>query len=133
MYGSRITISSWNGAKRSDEIIEKPDLEAVESAIRKLDGSRTTDVAIDGECNTCLIIGGGSGRYVGFIARSDEELHNLINPTGSPERQIKLRIGGQTGYYTEQQCVDLKTVVQAAQTFAERGDLDPSVTWEIQK
>lgn len=130
MHASRIRIHSWEGAARLDEIIEKPDVAAVESAILRLDGDRTTEVCIEANDESCLILGGGAGRYVGFISRGEEEMHDLVTPAGSADPCIELCTGGQTGYFAERQLVDLSTALRAARTFAETGELDPSVTWE---
>ena len=51
----------------------------------------------------------------------------------SEDRNIELCVGGQTGYYTERQCVVIDTALQAARTFAECGELEPSVEWELQE
>lgn len=131
MHASRISIHSWEGAARLDEVIQNPDVAAVESAVRRLDGDRTTEVCIEADDESCLILGGGLGRYVGFVSRGEEEMHNLITPSGSSELQVELCAGGQTGYYAERQLVDLSTALRAARTFAERGELEPSVTWEL--
>jgi hypothetical protein len=133
MHASRVSLHSWKGAHRHDEVVDQPDVATVESTIRRLDGDRTTEVCIEADDQSYLILGGGAGRYVGFISRNENEMHNLITPTGSPEPSIELCAGGQTGFFAERQLVDLATALRAARTFAERGELDQSVTWEVQQ
>jgi hypothetical protein len=131
MHASRISVHSWEGAQRHDDVVEQPDVGAVETAIRRLDGDRTSEVCIEADDESYLILGGGAGRYVGFVSRSEDEMHDLITPTGSGEPRIELCAGGQIGFFAERQLVDLATALRAARTFAERGELEPSVTWEL--
>ena len=133
MHASRISIHSWEGADRLDDVVEHPDLVAVESAVRRLDGDRTTEVCIEADDESYLILGGGACRFVCFVSRSEDEMHDLVTPTGSAESCIELCTGGQTGYFAERQLVDLPTALRAARTFAERGELEPSVTWELRR
>ena len=114
-------------------MVEQPNISAIESAIRRLDGVRTTEACIESEGDDYLILGGGNGLYVGFVSRGESEFYNLLAPSGSSERQIELCAGGQTGFYRERQVIDLATAIQAARTFALSGELEESVNWEIQK
>jgi hypothetical protein len=86
MHASRISVHSWEGADRLDDVVQQPDVAAVESAIRRLDGDRTTEVCIEADDESYLILGGGAGRYVGFVSRGEDEMHDLITPTGSAEQ-----------------------------------------------
>lgn len=132
MHASRLTICSWKGADRLDDVVSHPDSAAIELALRRLDAEQSTELFIEAADGSSLIIGGGKGQYIGFVGRSDEEIHNLICPQGSSERQVELCTGGQTGFYSERQVIDFGTALQAARTFAERGELDVSVAWERQ-
>lgn len=132
MHATRVIVCSWNGARRIDDVVKQPNVSAVESAIRRLDGTLTTEVCIETDGDDFLIIGGGSGRYVGFMGRGEDEMVNLCSSSGSSDRQVELCVGGQTGYYSERQLVDLPTAIQAACKFAENGELDGSVNWEVQ-
>lgn len=131
MHAARISVHSWEGADRLDDVVEHPDVIAVESAIRRLDGDRTTELCIEADDESYFILGGGAGRYIGFVSRSEDEMHDLVTPAGSAEPRIELCTGGQTGYFAERQLVDLATALRAARTFAERGELESSVTWEL--
>ena len=133
MHASRISVHSWEGADRLVEVVEHPDVVAVESAVRRLDGDRTTEVCIEADDGSYLILGGGAGRYVGFVSRSEDEMHDIITPTGSAEPCIELCTGDQAGYFAERQLVDLPTALRAVRSFAERGELEPSVTWELHR
>ena len=132
MHASRLSVHSWKGADRLDDVIEHPGTPAIEAAICRLDGDRTTEICIEAEDGSYLILGGGAGRYVGFVSRNENELHNLVSPTASAEPSIELCAGGQTGYFAERQLVDLATAVRAACAFAKHGELEQTVTWEIQ-
>ena len=100
------------------------------AAVRRLDANRVSMVCIEADDESCLTLGGGAGRYTGFVIRSEDEMHDLITPAGSTEPCIELCTGGQTGYFAERQLVGLATALRAARTFAETGDLEPSVAWE---
>lgn len=133
MHASRVVVCSWNGAHRIDDVVEQPSVPAIENAIRRLDGIRTTEVSIESDSDDFMIVGGGGGRYVAFVGRGEDDLVNLFNPSGPSERLVELCVGGQTGFYSERQLVDLPTAIQAACKFAENGELDGSVNWEVQE
>jgi hypothetical protein len=133
MHASRISVHSWEGAHRHDDVIEQPDAAAVESAVRRLDGDCITEVCIEADDHSYLILAGGAGSYVGFVSRSEDEMHNLITPTGSAEPSVELCTGGQTGYFAKRQLVDLPTALRAARTFAEHGELESTATWELHR
>src|SRR5688500_5647648 len=101
MHASRVSVHTWQGARRHDDVVEQPDVSAVEAAVRRLDADRVTEVYIESDDESYLILGGGAGRYVGFVSRSENEMHNLVTPEGSAEPCIELCAGGQTGCFAE--------------------------------
>jgi hypothetical protein len=133
MNASRVSVHSWEGSRRFDFMVVDPDLVAVEAAVKRLDANHTSEAIIEAKDGNCLILGGGSGRYVGFVSLGEEAIHNLVNPKGSPDHTVELCAGGQLGIYAESQLVDLHTALLAARAFAEWGVLEESLTWEPQR
>ena len=77
-------------------------------------------------------IGGGKdGKYIVYATPDNLIFYNLINPKAPPGK-LFLVAGGQRGDYANKQCVGLQEVLRAAKTYADSGQLDPSLVWEKQ-
>jgi hypothetical protein len=112
------------------ETIHSPSWPKIESAIRSLDGIQSTLITLGGEGPTHLAIGGGTeGQYVVYMTPDNLNYYNLIVPS-KPYQPVYLMAGGQLGQYPARQCVDLDTVLLAAKTFAQKGQLEELVCWE---
>ena len=106
--------------------------EAVEAAVRGLDGDTYTLVILtgDGGPTHSLNVGGGKdGRYAANITHDSARVQILIRPGGTEEADW-LPIGGQDSPVRDKDCVSLDFVLRAALYYAEHGEADPSLPWE---
>ena len=104
-----------------------PSWKKIETAIRGLDGDRSTLITLGGEGATHMAIGGGvEGLYVVYMTPDNLNYYNLIAPS-KPYEPVYLMAGGQLGQYPARQCIDLDTVLLAAKTFAQKGQLEELV------
>jgi Immunity protein Imm1 len=131
MLISDMTTEQWIGNKNEYKLIENPNWTEIKTAISELDGDSKTLVTIAIDDEKYLTIGGGkSGQYVVAVTFDNITFYNLVNPRKSPAIQ-KLIIGGQLGNYPEQVCTDFPSVILATKTFAETGEMERSLIWEI--
>jgi hypothetical protein len=128
-------VTRMDGPEDSDPTEKRnPTWEDIESAIRRLDGETCTLVCLGiGEPPVPhMAIGGGKGgKYIVYSTRDNRCFYNLMNPQAAPGKCL-LKAGGQDGDYDARQCVSLTDALRAAKTYAETGQIDPSLTWERQ-
>ncbi|OKH19810.1 Imm1 family immunity protein [[Limnothrix rosea] IAM M-220] len=129
MFISYFSFENWQG-NRNDLVTKAVEnWSDIETEIRRLNAKTQTLVTLETEDEVHMAIGGGQGQYVAYVALADESFHNIIDPSKS-EREVNVMVGGQESPYPEKQCVALETVLQAAKTFAESGQMDKTVVWE---
>jgi Immunity protein Imm1 len=109
-------------------------LEQIEHALDRLDGKSRSELVLEGQDDTVMIIGGGKDKmFVATIAvRGDEALFDLLRPeskTPPGDESIELVTGGQLGVFDAVQVVDRTTIAQAARAFAQSGQPDPGLRW----
>ncbi len=131
MLISDMTTEQWLGNKNEDNLIKNPNWTEIKTAITELDGHSKTLVTIAIDDEQYLTIGGGKlGKYVVSVTFDNMTFYHLINPQKYTQVQ-KLIIGGQLGNYPDKICIDLNTAILATKTFAETGEMDRSLVWEI--
>ena len=124
-----LSTEKWVGNRNEGDLIENPNWNQIEAAIRDLNGKNKTMVTL-GDDDTYITIGGGeSGKYVVSVTFDNMNFHNLVH-SSKPNQVEKLVAGGQEGLYPAKMCVDLLHALLAARTFAEAGRLDPLLSWE---
>ena len=130
MFVSDLSVEKWVGSRNEGELIENPDWNQIEAAIRELDGKSRTLVTLAADDETYMTIGGGeSGKYVVSVTFDNLSFHNLVD-LSKPDETEKLVVGGQEGIYLAKICVDLLRCLLAARTFAELGKLDSLLVWQ---
>jgi len=133
MFVSDLSIENWISNRDEGEIIENPNGNQIESAIRDLNGKSKTLVTLGADEETYMTIGGGeSEKYIVNVTFDNISFTNLVD-LSKPEKIEKLVVGGQEGNYPGKLCVDLQTALLAAKKFAELGQLEQSVSWEEDK
>ena len=134
MYVKRIIEDNWSGVKTADVKYECSSVEQVVAAVRKLNGRNKTSIYLlaDGE-KSLTVSGGNDGRYIAFLTiGTDDEFYNLVALTHCKDQMMEVVTGGQKGMHPARQCIDLETVLEAAQRFALDGSMSPMLTWERQ-
>ena len=116
------------------EELERPTWRDIETAILRLDGDACTLLVLGiGEPPVPhMAIGGGeNSKYIIYATRNNRTFHNLIAPRAVAGRSL-LVAGGQWGEYPNKQLVGLEEALRAARTYAETGQLEPTLVWEKQ-
>lgn len=129
----RMTLCQWRGARVESDVVDRPTLEQVLDAVRRLDNRVFNDLYLepDGSADdTWLCVGGGAGRYLLSGAVSNERFPTLVDPKRQPEPVEALMVGGQEGSYPGNQVHDLKIAVETVRAFWTTGRFeDGSHTW----
>ena len=129
MFISQLSTENWVGNQNQGTLEQAINWQQVEMAILDLDARQKTLVLLETEGETHMAVGGGLGRYVVYVTFDNENFHYLIDPSKA-EIEETLVVGGQEGYYPAKLCIDLRTTIKAAKTFAKLGVLEKSVVWE---
>ena len=128
----RLAVKRIDGPDDSDSSERwNPSWNDIETAIRSLDGETRTLVVLGiGNPVPHMGIGGGTGgQYILYETPDNLTFHNLINPNAD-KGKVRLKAGGQEAEYRSKLCVRLAEVLQAARTYAESGQIDPTLNWE---
>ena len=121
MYISSICCDDWVGLSSEHKTVENPTWADVEAPIRALDGARRTVVALEGEGEKHLCVGGGSlGRYC-IYATFDNERFFTLAFGDQPETAVMLNVGGQEGDYPSNTIGDIATVLVASKRLLRPG------------
>ena len=131
MFVLELSVEKWVGNRDDGDFIENPTWQQIESAIGELNGTTQTLVTLGADEEVYMSIGGGArGKYIANITFDNLTFHNLVNRSQVEEVQ-QLVVGGQLVNYQAKICVDLQTALLAAKTFALAGELEESVSWEV--
>jgi hypothetical protein len=128
----QMTVDLWCGVKCKQELVRNPSVEQFESALRSLDGNKRTLLCLESATGPQLVVGGGDGGYVVYLAFSDAEFWNLLSEIESDER-VLVTAGGQQGDYPLGQVVDRQRAYQAGIAFLRHGGLAENLKWKKQK
>ena len=130
MFVSDLSVEKWVGNKDEGTLIENPTWQQIESALCQLNGTTQTLVTLGVDEETYMSIGGGeAGKYIVNVTLDGMTFYNLVDRSSS-ELLEELVVGGQLGNYPAKMRTNLQTALLAAKTFALKGELDESVTWE---
>jgi hypothetical protein len=131
MYARSLSTDCWQGTESKTNLVSDPSWQDIENAIKDLDGKVRTSAALHGEGEAHLAVGGGSsGRYLVYATSDNRHFSTLTNGQAARSK-VQLYIGGQFGEYTDNLIVDIASALTAARSFAESGELDPTVPWLV--
>lgn len=118
------------GAECREHCCDRPTWRTVAAAIDQLDGDRYTIVILETEHGTSLTIGGGNnGRYVAYVSeQSEPTFRSVVNRNSDQNEEVELVIGGQSGAFPANQCINHQSVIAAAKDFYDRGKLTTTTT-----
>ncbi|NEQ36787.1 MAG: hypothetical protein F6K40_11060 [Okeania sp. SIO3I5] len=131
MFVLDLSVEKWVGNQDEGDFIENPTWQQIESAIGELNGTSKTLVTLGADEEIYMSVGGGAGgQYIVNVTFDNLTFYNLVDLSQLEEVQ-QLVVGGQLGNYQAKICVDLQTALLAAKTFALAGELEESVSWEV--
>ena len=120
------------GPGGEETTVESPGWDAVERALRSLDGLKNDSVTLDSVGRSYLGVAGGAGdRYVlaGFL----DGFGSFICASGREDGAVvDVPVAGDTNAYESKHVVDINVVIDAARAFYERGALLERLRWEKQ-
>jgi hypothetical protein len=129
MYATALSTDYWQGVRCDGSDIANPSPEDIEAAIKALDGKHRSTVTIRGNDVAHLAVGGGTGgQYVVYATFDNTRFFTLMSAEQS-ESKVLLLIGGQEGGYPNSIVVNLPLAMAAAKSFAETGQIDPTLQW----
>ncbi|MDF5717491.1 MAG: Imm1 family immunity protein [Rhizonema sp. NSF051] len=132
MFVNYFSTEDWRRNRNYGTTAKPNNWKDIESAILDLDGDRRTLVTLEGDGDIEMGIGGDDTVYVVYLTFDGEAFQYLIDPSKTAFEQPKsLTIGGQEATYARNCCVDLEMALKAAKTFAEKGTIDASLSWEL--
>lgn len=125
-----LSAEKWASNRNAENLIQSPNWNQIEAAIRELDGKSKTMVTLGTNDETYMTIGGGqSGKYVVTVTFDNFDFYTLVD-LSKPDEIEQLVVGGQEGNYPAKMCVDLLSCRLAARTFVQSGKLDELLAWQ---
>jgi hypothetical protein len=133
VFVNQITADNWSNEVTNDEVIISPTVADLHRVIDLLDADVRTSVFLYGDNGAYLAIGGGNGQYIVYVAPSDKQFWNLTSNEADESEMISLVVGGQESEYDARQIVTKDIAIKAAESFFTKGDIDPSLHWNLQQ
>jgi Immunity protein Imm1 len=130
MFIRFLSVDKRVGRTNQGARLADPGWDAIENAIRQLDGKSRTSVMIGRDDDTTMSIGGGPSLFTSVILiENSRGPYYLIDPN-APNAEVMLVVGGQKIGLPKNLTVDLATTLHAAKTFSETGELDATAHWQ---
>jgi hypothetical protein len=127
-----LRADNWTAGNPSDREILDPTWEVVEQAIHALDQRQRTQLVLDRQDGSHMLIGGGGGRYNVCVTKprgEDEDYLTLVDDTAPPNGHENLVTGGQLGRFPARTVVALDYAITAAKAFFRDGSLAGDLSW----
>jgi hypothetical protein len=133
----RITVveaSSYDKHNRANRHpVHRPSWTQVRATILSLDADRRSDMFIEAADGSCMVLGGGLGRFTVATQCGKESLAvvpaSLVDSTRGDEEE-EIIIGGCLTPLPARYIVDEEKALRAARRFYQDGVLEPSLEWE---
>jgi immunity protein Imm1 of predicted polymorphic toxin system len=114
---------------RSDRLADPSD-EAVEEAIRKLDGSTRNDLYLRAPGGQWMCVGGGPGRViVTFAGGPGGPFYQALSSSEEDGEDVQIRVGGQPVWMPARTLVAEDDAIAAAMEFVRTSDRPSSLAW----
>jgi hypothetical protein len=84
---------------------------------------------LDGEADTSVTVGGGSGKYIISGSLAAESFPTLTDSALPQHPHVSLVVGGQLGEYPACHVVGLEHALEAIRFVAESGSFGPQFCW----
>jgi hypothetical protein len=125
-----LVTDHWDGDRNLESITEGASVDAIEKAVESLDGQIRTLVMLNATEPSHMAIGGGGKNGLCVVYASfDGKRFFRATRENAASTPVIVRAGGQDGEYPQRLTVDRGTALRGARTFAESGQLDPSIIW----
>ncbi|MGM1058386.1 hypothetical protein [Saccharothrix sp. Mg75] len=124
-----VRIQRWHGQSAESELVENADTAKLTAAVDALDNKVTTEVSVELDNGSYLLVGGGSGRYHVAYGNVEDEYFTLWDEARAGGEE-ELVTGGQLGVFDSATVVDKALALKAAETFLNSGVLDRGLTWK---
>ena len=133
----RITVveaSNYDNHNRANRRpVQNPSWAQVRTTILSLNADRRSDMSIEAADGSCMVIGGGLGRFTvatqcGRESQAVVPASLIDSRRGDDEEEII--IGGCLTPLPARYIVDEEKTLRAAQRFYQDGALEPSLEWE---
>lgn len=132
MFTKVLQIDAWGDRSAVGATITNPTWSQVTEAITGLNGKTRTIVMLfespDSD-NYMIVAGSWENLYMVNATKNNYDFWSLVDPDGSMNKRIVF-VGGQNGDYEERKFIPLPQALEAARTFYETGELDPSLNWK---
>jgi hypothetical protein len=135
VHVKKLEADHWVQGRQTDAVVERPAWQQIERAIKTLDASQYTIVILEQSDWVHMGIGGGGGRYVVYIQNfgpDDESVSTLQDLSKSDGEREQFVVGGQLSDFSARSVVGLDETLRAAKAFYDTGEVDPSLSWQIQ-
>src|SRR6185503_14887143 len=132
MFTKLLETDEWAVRRSVDRAVTNPTWSQVTEAITDLDGKSRTIVILSErpESDHYMIVAGSwEDLYMVNATKDNSDFWSLVDPDGSTNKRMVF-VGGQDGEYEERMFVPLPQALEAARTFYETGEFDPSLNWE---
>lgn len=107
-------------------------LDAIETAVRGLDGVERTLVVVELPSGTTLTLGGGPDRVVAELSENEGRRWCVIDPR-QPDRTVTLTLGGERVDVPARLCIDKEIALEAVRTFVSaNGARNARLAWDAQ-
>ncbi len=127
-----LRVDNWTAGKPDHRDISGPTWEAIEQAIRALDQRQRTQLVLDRQDGSHMLIGGGTGRYNVCVTKArdeDEQYFTLADNNAPSDGHENLVTGGQLGRFPARAVVGLEDALKAAKAFFQDGSLTAELAW----
>ena len=128
---SKVFFDEWEGNKdKGGEIIVEESEQAI-GLLRNLNGKNKTQLLLQSDQDTQLMIGGGPQWFIAtFSVNVDEELYNLVRSNAEDGTEVSLVTGGQSCSFPSRMCNPREVVEKALNHFVKKGQMAPDLDWE---
>ena len=134
MFVKNLTYEDLTDVHGSIKEVENPTWDEIREVILGLNGDTRSTITIARDPEEGYMgIGGGAedGLYICFICSylPDEDDWTLCDPSKSADQYVKI-MAGQLAGYALRSCVDLNSVLKAAEIYGKFGSTDQSLCWD---
>ena len=122
---AELRIIEWKGTSYTEQVVTRPPLKTVLTAVRGLDGAAHNDIYLYPKArtsNSYLCVGGGGGKYLLTGVLPGDRFPTLIDPGRQELPKEAVRVGGQQGLYPRNWIHSLDVALRTVEEFWNTGE-----------